>query len=90
MLSPVLPDLRIHIFFTIPEKVLVDAESWRCPREVGPHGRTNKTGAKARANYTPLLVSTAGPLDPYYKGTLAGYSGCWAGMLAFLLVIGTG
>ena len=38
---------------------------------------------------TPFLVSTAAGA-PIYKGILARYSGYWAGMLAFLLVTGTG
>lgn len=90
MLPLVIPDLRIHTLLTIPEKALVGAESWRCPRETGPLGRTNKARARARANCTFISFFSGAIGAPIYKGNLAGYSGYCVGILAILLVIGTG
>lgn len=90
MLPPVLPDLRVHTLLTIPEKALVSAESWKCPRETGHPGGTNKARVRARANHTFISFCSRATGAPTYKGILACYSGYWAGMLAFLLLTGTG
>ena len=53
-------------------------------------GGTNKVRVRARANHTFISFCSRATGAPIYKGILACYSGYWAGMLAFLLVTGTG
>ena len=56
----------------------------------GHLGGTNQVRVRARANHTVISFCSRATGAPIYKGILACYSGYWAGMLAFLLVTGTG
>ena len=69
MLPPILPDLIIHTLLTIPEKALVSAESWKCLRETGHLGGTNKARVRARANHT--FISFYSSRSPYLQGNFS-------------------